>query len=99
MQERGLTPAQCFTGSALVDHILIDQLLHQDTDHSAGHIHATCQIGARNWLMFANKIKGDASIDIARGGAGSYVKILSVDLPHPSKPFVRSRDNMRNSEP
>src|SRR6476646_4218272 len=98
MKESRFTPAQCFTGGAFIDHVLVDQLLHQDADHSASNVHMTSQVGARDWLMFANKIKRDTSIDIARCRAGGDAKILQVDLAHSSKPFVRGWDNMRNNQ-
>ena len=82
MKEGWLASAHRFAGRAFIDYFLIDQFLHQDTDSSARDVHAPRQVRPRNWLMLADKIKRNASINIARCAACSYAEILRIDFSH-----------------
>src|SRR4051812_45626787 len=82
MQKSRLASAQGFAGGSLVDHVLIDQLLHQYANGAPRDLHATRQVGARNRLVLADQIKRDAPIDVARRGARGYFEISRVNLTH-----------------
>src|SRR5207248_2187661 len=82
VKEGWLASAHRFAGRAFIDYFLIDQFLHQDTDSSARDVHAPRQVRPRNWLMLADKIKRNASINIARCAACSYAEILRIDFSH-----------------
>src|SRR5439155_9854315 len=86
VQKGRLTSARRFTGGAFVDQRLGDQLLHQYANYSTSHVHAARQIGAGNWLMLTDEIKGDVPVDVARSRARSNVEIPGIDLTH-ERPF------------
>src|SRR2546425_34136 len=98
VKEGRLASAHRFAGRALVDHFLIDQFLHQDADGSARNIHSPRQIRPRNRLVLADKIKRNASINIARCAACGYAEILGIDFAHLARSFVRSWDNILSAD-
>src|SRR5439155_14467371 len=98
VKEGRLAPAHRFAGRAFVDHFLIDQFLHQDADGSARDVHAPRQVRPRDGLMLADKIKRDASINIARCAACGDAEILGIDLAHSALSFVRSCDNILSAD-
>src|SRR5260370_13159209 len=98
VEEGRLASAHRFAGRAFVDHFLIDQFLHQDADGSARDIHSPRQVRPRHRLMLADRIKRNASINIARCAACSYSEILGIDFAHSAWSFVRSWDNILRAD-
>src|SRR5207245_7753708 len=98
VKEGRLASAHRFAGRAFVDHFLIDQFLHQDTDGSASYLHAPRQIRPRDRLVLADKIKRNASINIARCAACGYAEILGIDFANSARSFVRSWDNILSAD-
>src|SRR5260370_33234898 len=97
VEEGRLASAHRFAGRAFVDHFLIDQFLHQDADGSARDIHSPPQVRPRHRLMLADKIKRNASINIARCAASSYAEILGIEFAHSAWSFIRSWKNILNA--
>ena len=82
VEKRRLAAAHGFAGRALEDQAVAQQVVDDQRDRAAAHIHRARQVGARDRLSRANQVQHDAAIDLARGAAGGDAEPGWVDSPH-----------------
>ena len=74
VEHRRLAAACNFTGGALDDVAAGEELLDQQTDGAAAHVHAAGEVGAGDRLVAADEGERDLTVDVPRGAPGGDVE-------------------------
>ena len=82
VEQRRLASARGLAGGPFDDVALVEQLLDEEADGAAAHLHAAGQVGARDRLMAADQRERDLPVDLARGAAGRDVEAVGVNASH-----------------
>ena len=82
VEKRRLAAAHRFAGRAFEDQAFAQQVVDDQRDRAAAHVHRAREVGARNRLARAHQVQHDAAIDLARRAARGDPEPRWVNSPH-----------------